>query len=58
MTPKRTFDSKCYDLADLFLEDEPHLHTDARCVELADLIQSTIESYIAHERDNYDGGDP
>ena len=49
-----TYDPRCYDLAALFLEDVPHLDTNARVLELAALIQSTIEDYIALEEDNYE----
>lgn len=42
----KTFDSKCYDLASAFLEDELRLFTDAKCNELAVLIQQTIEDFI------------
>lgn len=50
MTAK-TYDSSCYDLGALFLGDEPDLHTPERCHELACLIQTTIEDFIASERD-------
>lgn len=43
-----TYDSKCYDLAALFLGDEPELHTEHNIVGLASLIQDTIEGEIAH----------
>lgn len=52
------YDSKCYDLAEAFLEDSPHLNGDRRRGELAQLIQSTIEGYIAHEETNYEPPDP
>ena len=52
-----TFDTKCYDLASVFLEDEPHLFTDKRCRELAQEIQRTIESYIESEKANYEPPD-
>ncbi len=45
----KTYDQKCYDLAAIFLGDEPALHTEGRIIELAKLIQSTIEDYIAYE---------
>lgn len=54
----KTYDSKCYELAALFLGDEPHLHTDGRIEELAILIQFHIESFIAHEKSNYEPPDP
>lgn len=49
-----TFDEKCYDLASIFLGDEPHLHGERRCEELATLIQKTIEDYIKLENNNYE----
>lgn len=54
----KTFDSKCYDLASEFLEGEPGLFTDARCNELAALIQQTIEDFIADANRNYEPPDP
>ena len=59
MTPKRqkkAFDSRCFDLAEIFLEGEPHLATLDKTNELASLIQQTIEDFIAYERNHYDGG--
>ena len=52
------YDSKCWELADAFLSDVPHLATVQRIEELSGLIQQTIESYIKHAEDNYDGGEP
>ena len=53
-----TYDSKCFDLAETFLEDVPAINTYRRVDELAALIQQTIEAYIAHEQDNYEPLDP
>ena len=53
MTAK-TYDQRCYDLAALFLGDEPHLHTEEKCDDLAKLIQTTIEDYINSENSNYE----
>jgi hypothetical protein len=53
-TPAKTYDTKCWELADLFLGDHPHLHDDARIDELAAFIQQTIEDFIAHENANYE----
>ena len=53
MTAK-TYDPGCYDLAALFLADEPHLNTTDKCAELAKEIQITIEEFIAFENDNYE----
>lgn len=44
------YDSRCYDLAAVFLSDEPELDTEPRREELAQLIQTTIEDHIAFER--------
>lgn len=58
MTTK-TFDSRCYDLASAFLDDEPVAFGDDRfCVELASRIQQTIEDFIAEARSNYEPPDP
>ncbi len=54
----KTYDSKCADLADHFLQDETHLWTDRRVEELALAIQQTIEDYITHENSNYEPPDP
>jgi hypothetical protein len=53
----KTFDPKCYDVAEFFLEDHPHLNTTKRATELAVLIAETIQDYIDSEEDNYDGPD-
>lgn len=57
MTAK-TYDSKCADIADHFLQDLPHLWNDRRVAELAALIQTTVEDFIRHENDNYEPPDP
>lgn len=46
-----SFDPKCYDLAEAFLQDEPLLNTDARRSHLAQVIQSVIEEEIADMRE-------
>lgn len=56
--PARTHDAKCFTLAERFLSDHPHLDTDKRIDELASLIQSTIDEYIAEANSNYEGPDP
>lgn len=53
-----TFDSRCYDLASAFLEDEPNLFTEQGCTELAKRIQQAVEDFIAEARDNYEPPDP
>lgn len=49
------FDQKCWDIANAFLDDEPHLHTTDNFNELASLVQTTIEDFIADKNRNYDG---
>lgn len=49
-----TYDTKCFDLAEAFLSDAPHLATHDRADELAALIQRTIEEFIAHAQSNYE----
>jgi hypothetical protein len=58
MGAKILYDTKCRDLADAFLEDSPHLNTEARAVELAGIIQVAVEDYIKAEEDNYEPPDP
>jgi hypothetical protein len=53
-----SYDPRCYDLASVFLEDEPLLFSDARCKELAQLIQDRIESFIEYERAHAEPPDP
>lgn len=54
-----SYDEKCYELAEEFLSDEPlaGFNTEKRCDRLAQLIQTTIEDFIAMERDNYEPPD-
>lgn len=40
------YDSRCYDLAALFLHDEEELDSETAREELAQLIQTTIEDHI------------
>jgi hypothetical protein len=53
-----SYDSKCFDLADTFLQDHPHLWTGRRIGELAQVIQDAIEDYFTTEQDNYEPPDP
>jgi len=53
MTAK-TYDSKCWDLADEFLSGHPHLHTDKHTGSLAGYIQCAIEDYIEDANNNYE----
>lgn len=41
-----SFDSRCYDLASVFCQGWPTLNNEAKCNELAQLIQTTIEDWI------------
>lgn len=41
-----TYDQKCYDLAEAFLSDEPHLNTEKYRDLLAKEIQQAIEDFI------------
>lgn len=52
------YDTKCFDLAEAFLSDTPHLATTDRTDELAALIQRTIEDFIADAERNYEPPDP
>lgn len=52
------YDTRCYDLAEIFLEDEPHLNTEKRRDALAQWIQHAIESFIETARENYEPPDP
>jgi hypothetical protein len=42
-----TFDTKCFDLAEHFLADEPRKFTDAEHRDLAGTIQIAIEDWLA-----------
>ena len=55
---KLSFDSKCYDLAEHFLEDEPTLDNEDARNELAQEIQEAVESWIIDQRDKRDVKDP
>ena len=44
------YDRACYDLAELFLVDEPALDTAAMRAALAQEIQDAIEAWLMHER--------
>jgi Holliday junction resolvase-like predicted endonuclease len=43
-----TYDRKCYDLAEHFLQDHPQFDDRDNRVELAGVIQDAIEDHIAH----------
>lgn len=42
----KTYDVKCFDLAEHFLQDEPELNSDANAAELAAEIQEAIEDWL------------
>lgn len=46
----KSFDSKCFELAALFLGDEPVLNTEAARTTLASAIQQVIEDEIEFMR--------
>lgn len=46
----KTYDRRCYDLAAIFLGDEPDLHNEANIHALALEIQQTIEDEIEFMR--------
>ena len=54
----KTYDEKCADLADHFLQDEPHLYTQHHTHHLACAIQQAIEDYIEEAIRNYEPPDP
>lgn len=44
-----SYDVKCFELAETFIDDEPKLvKTPAMVAELAQIIQDAIEDYINH----------
>ena len=50
MKRKLTFDPKCYELAEAFLEDETGMGSEADLNNLASEIQNTIENWIERAR--------
>ena len=42
----KTFDPRCYELAEHFLSDHPHLNSEAARITLAQQIQQTIEDEL------------
>lgn len=44
------YDARCYDLAALFLSDEPTIDNETHRDALAQTIQTAIEDYIQFER--------
>jgi hypothetical protein len=58
MKLSETFDPKCLDLAEAFLEDEPNLNTKDGARNLAICIQQAIEGWFNDARRNYEPPDP
>ncbi len=58
MAREKTYDCKCFDLAEFFLEDEPGLNTEANRRALAIEVQEAIESFITDKLRNYEPSDP
>lgn len=63
MATVKTYDRRCYDLAAIFLGDEPDLHNEDNIHALALEIQQCIEDEIffmsqdaPHDRDGYGSG--
>ena len=52
------YDSRCFDLAEIFLSGEPRLMTPGHIESLAREIQNTIEGYIEYELDCLEHGRP
>lgn len=46
------YDTKCHDLAEVFLKDEPSLQSAHKKRALAQTIQDAIEDWIKWERDH------
>jgi len=45
----KTYDVKCYELAEHFLQDHPEINTVDRCRDLAGEIQEAVESWLSME---------
>lgn len=52
----KTFDPRCYNLAAVFLADEPELNTEAARVTLAAEIQESIEAELFFMRSQLKAG--
>lgn len=50
MKTKKTYDSRCYDLAEVFLEDEAGTVSTNQCEQLAAHIQTAIEDWLEENR--------
>lgn len=53
-----SYDAKCYDLAAIFLGDEPKLHTEKNVQSLAQEIQDLIEDFMRCGLDAEENGRP
>jgi len=51
------YDEKCYELAELFLKDHPHLDNETNKDELAQVIQTAIEDFL-DEIENPEADEP
>ena len=54
----KTYDSKCYELAEWFLDEAEELNTKSRRHDLALTIQQAIEDWFESARDNYEPPNP
>ena len=54
----KTYDRKTYELAEYFLENEPHLNTEKHRDDLAKEIQTAAEDWLTDARRNYGPPDP
>jgi len=45
-----SYDVKCRQLADLFIEDDPEINTNENADELAQRIQDAIEDFISEKK--------
>lgn len=52
------YDTKCYDIAEAFLSDEPSINTDVNRNALAQEVQTCIEDFISDKLRNSEPRDP
>lgn len=50
MSRTKTYDTKCYDLAEHLLQDAPAFNTELQRRALAGLIQSVIDQHIGYQQ--------
>jgi len=48
-----SYDSKCYELAEHFLQDSPHINTEATRHRFAQYIQTGVEDWLSTEESDY-----